>query len=469
MDKINIKLILLFCINLFFCNQVLSQQDSIHYFVVRNIQITGNKITKEKIILNEVLFEKGDSIDTSKIKDIINQSCENLLNKSLFNFVTINYDIENAELYFLINVEERWYMWPGASLKFEDRNFNSWLENKDFTRVTLGAGVVKYNFRGLNQKVNVNITVGYIQKLTLIYDNLYLDKNRKHSLSFNIYYQRQHNISYLTQNNKLEDVKLEDNYAFKKTELLVIYKFRPTLNETHTIFLKSQDIQINDSVFLLNNNYLGGKKKLQYLHFLYEYEINKKDNKSYPLKGYYLKLGLQKSGFLFSFEEINTGYIAISASKFIQLKHRFYFASQINSKIYFPLNQPYFSETALGYEYFIRGYEYYVIDGNLFFLNRNSLKYEALSKTIINLKFLPFKKFNKIHLSSYITLNFDYGFVSDFSKKYIIYNNYLSNTFLYGFGIGIDFVTYYDKVLRIEYSINNSSERGIYLHFKSVF
>jgi len=34
-----------------------------------------------------------------------------------------------------------------------------------------------------------------------------------------------------------------------------------------------------------------------------------------------------------------------------------------------------------------------------------------------------------------------------------------------GFGAGIDFVTYYDKVLRVEYSINRMGEKGLFIHF----
>lgn len=40
----------------------------------------------------------------------------------------------------------------------------------------------------------------------------------------------------------------------------------------------------------------------------------------------------------------------------------------------------------------------------------------------------------------------------------------LQNSLLYGTGVGIDFVTYYDKVLRVEYGINGLGESGLFLH-----
>ena len=34
-----------------------------------------------------------------------------------------------------------------------------------------------------------------------------------------------------------------------------------------------------------------------------------------------------------------------------------------------------------------------------------------------------------------------------------------------GYGVGLDFVTYYDKVIRVEFSTNKLNEFGFFLHF----
>jgi hypothetical protein len=41
----------------------------------------------------------------------------------------------------------------------------------------------------------------------------------------------------------------------------------------------------------------------------------------------------------------------------------------------------------------------------------------------------------------------------------------LPDSFLRGIGAGIDIVTYYDKVMRLEYSVNGWGESGIFIHF----
>jgi hypothetical protein len=40
---------------------------------------------------------------------------------------------------------------------------------------------------------------------------------------------------------------------------------------------------------------------------------------------------------------------------------------------------------------------------------------------------------------------------------------------LWGKGVALDYVTYYDKLLRIEYAINQLGEKAVFLHFSSPF
>jgi hypothetical protein len=46
-------------------------------------------------------------------------------------------------------------------------------------------------------------------------------------------------------------------------------------------------------------------------------------------------------------------------------------------------------------------------------------------------------------------------------------NSALANTFLWGSGIGIDIVTYYDIVLGCSYAINKMGEKGFYFGIKA--
>ena len=55
----------------------------------------------------------------------------------------------------------------------------------------------------------------------------------------------------------------------------------------------------------------------------------------------------------------------------------------------------------------------------------------------------------------------DFGYM--YSKSELVYSQ--NNTLLYGYGIGVDFVSYYDIVFRVEYSFNKQNEQNLFFHF----
>ena len=58
----------------------------------------------------------------------------------------------------------------------------------------------------------------------------------------------------------------------------------------------------------------------------------------------------------------------------------------------------------------------------------------------------------------YPNIFIDYGYVNN---TYIIENrSKLSNRLIYGAGFGLDFVTYYNMVIRFNYAINDRKERN---------
>jgi len=118
----------------------------------------------------------------------------------------------------------------------------------------------------------------------------------------------------------------------------------------------------------------------------------------------------------------------------------------------------------LGYRnQLVRGYEYYVVNGNHFTLFKTQLRYAIVEDKIVNIKPLPMDKFNKIPISIYIGTYADAGYVSE--NLTTDNPNFLNDDWLYGGGTSIDFVSYYDMVFRIEYSVNRLNEHGLFIHF----
>src|SRR5579872_2000726 len=82
-------------------------------FLVSDILVQGNHITKNSIIYRELSFKKGDSLAKDLWPDITKRSKDNLMNTSLFNFVTIDtIRLATGELDVMVQVDERWYLYP---------------------------------------------------------------------------------------------------------------------------------------------------------------------------------------------------------------------------------------------------------------------------------------------------------------------------------------------------------------------
>ena len=91
----------------------------------------------------------------------------------------------------------------------------------------------------------------------------------------------------------------------------------------------------------------------------------------------------------------------------------------------------------------------------------DNTKYTERKPKIAKIPKLPFEKFNTFHYALYANMFADAGYVKN---KINFQNNKLSNSFLCGFGVGIDFVTYYDLVFRLEYSFNKMLEHSFFPH-----
>ena len=107
-----------------------------------------------------------------------------------------------------------------------------------------------------------------------------------------------------------------------------------------------------------------------------------------------------------------------------------------------------------------------MIDGQNFWLSKTAMKFALIEKTNFDIPYIKMKQFKKSHFSIYLSIFSDMAYIIDNQNNK---NNSLSNSFLWGKGISLDYVTYYDKVLRIEYSINHLGEKGVFLHFSNPF
>ena len=434
--------------------------------IIHNIQIIGNQVTKEHIILRELTFSQSDTLANEAFIAALEQSKKNLLNTSLFHFVKIDWAILNPqEVFIVIQVEERWYTFPLPIFEIDDNNFNTWWKDKDYSRINYGGLLVRNNFRGRKEKLSLIAQFGFTERFRLKYDIPYINKSQKSGLGFNFSYNRRDEIVYTTLDNERLQYKSESKDAVRNYSAEVNYKYRNAIFNTHTVGVEYDFNSILDSVVDLNPNYLGsGKSESQFMSIYYNFTHDNRDSRNYPLIGNYFTVSLQKYGLGIIRNDVDLTNLSFQAKRYWNLKKRFYLASSARGLLTANNNQPYLLQSGLGYSstFNIRSYEYYVIDGQNIGLVKTQIKYQLVKPNSAELAFVPLERFNKFHYSFYLGLFSDVGYVED---QIGFPQNNLANELQYGFGLSLDFVTYYDTVIRSEFSINKFGESGFFLHF----
>lgn len=437
-----------------------------NYFI-KKINIKGNETTKEKIIIRELTFHENDSISENNLKDKIDNTKENLLNTLLFNFVTINYKNIPLSKNIEINIEliERWYIWPFPIFKFSERNFNTWWKNKNLSRINYGTFISDNNFRGRKELMQIKLNFGYDSEISLLYQIPYINKKQNFGIGFTAGIIANHETNYLTFNDKLLYFKDNDDYVKETFFSQIIFSYRNKIHNTHFIFLGYNHYNFSDTLMKLNNEFsVNNNNRLKYISLKYWYKNDYRDFKSYPLIGHYFDLIIMKNGFnILDNNNPDMFFIESTYKKYLKIKKRLYFASAIIGKMSFDRKPAYYLQTALGYGHdFVRSYEYYVIDGKSFILFKSNFKYALVKNKIKEFDFLSSERFNKLYYALYFNIFADAAYVE--ANKFSG-NNSFADEFLFGTGIGLDFVTYYDIVFRIEYSYNKSGDNGVFLHF----
>lgn len=463
---------LLLLLPLFWLNA--SAQDSINIhpqsYTVVGFNISGNEKTKAYIIEREITVTIGDTVTDAELESILIRSRQNIFNTQLFNFVEVTAASPSKNtLIFNIEVQERWYFWPLPILENADRNFNTWWQDKDFGRLNYGVFLRQYNFRGRDETVQINFQWGYEREISATYRIPYIDKSKKNGLSFKAGYSRQQEVNYASEDNKRVFYELEDEPLQENVFGGIEYRRRGALYTSHWISLNYNSHSINDSLLHYADDYFEeGDLSLKYLSLNYTFRFDKRDNINYPLKGDFVQFySVYRNGMLFSKQkDFELMEASLTLSKYFKISNRWYYAASAYGKKALINTPPYALQEGLGYSNFVRGYELYVFDAQDYFLFKSHLKFNLIPTRIKELPIIKNKKFKKYFYAIYLNLNADAGYAED---ALYYSSNPMSNSWLFGYGTGLDLVSYYDIVVRAEYSRNIENEDGFYLHFKKAF
>jgi outer membrane protein assembly factor BamA len=458
-------------------------QDSltINDFVkINKIIIKGNKKTKRRIITREIDIEPGDIYSREDLKKLIKLDENKIFNTSLFTSVTGELEtVEPGLANLIFFVKERWYIWPSVYFNIADRNFSDWLFNQKAStdRFEYGVRFDQYNVRGLNEKLSLLARFGFERRFGFSYKIPYLNKAQTLGLSYYISFTENNNVPIETRNNRqifidsedlFADVPDKDKFSILRNRIStgLSFTYRESFYNRHTFGAIYDRSYVVDTVLNRNPDYIAGDDNTQnYISLFYDFRRDFRDRNNYPLKGFLVQAGIQKDG-LGIFGDMDFTQIDMQLARYIPLSEKFYYATSFAGFTSFPQKQPYQYLQGLGYgNVLLKGYETYLIQGQHFALNKNELKYKFFDIEVNLGNLMPLEQFRTIPFAAYFKIFFDQGYVQNNANR--LYNERFTNNYLYSTGVGLDMVTYYDAVLRLEYSVNSAGEFWFNLDVKA--
>ncbi|MCP3928492.1 MAG: BamA/TamA family outer membrane protein [Bacteroidetes bacterium] len=468
---IGVGLSLCIFIGCLFPSFLFAQNDFVY---VDAISIEGNARTKSNIVFRELTFSIGDSISLSELGNTLEYNKLRVMNTGLFGDASLNikeWDNTTNHLNIHIQVREAWYIYPVPIFELADRNFNVWWKehNRSLKRINFGLKFYHLNLTGRKDVLKLTMLRGYTQKYVAEYTLPYINKNQTLGITGGVLYARNKEINYLTSENKQQFYRDDDAYLLWRFRLGTTLTYRPQLQSYHNFQLnfyrnKAANLVVNE----LNPDFFLNSQNLQSYFLLgYSFEYENLDIKAYPLNGNYFSFSLIKEG-IGVFGDVNTLKTTAAYAHYFPLLKKMNLEMKTKGQLgLIRKRQPFYQYQALGYEGdYLRGYEYYVIDGLDFAYLKTSLRYELFSREIDWKGYMPLDAFKIMPFKVFLSLNSDIGYVN---SPYYAESNFFTNRFLWGGGVGINFVLYNDKVFLLEYSRNHLGEKGVFLHFELNF
>ncbi len=436
-------------------------------FTIGDISITGNKKTKVVILLREIPFKAGEKYSLQDLVKKFEDARRQLMNTTLFHSVVVAAkDFSGTTVNIIVQVRERWYLFPFPYFKPVDRNLNQWLveQKASLSRVNYGGKLLYNNVTGRNDKLKLYLFGGYTKQVSLSYDRLYFDKKMKWGMRVSVAAGKNREMNYNTINDKQAFLKDNDDFVrtFFNTQAELTY--RRAIKTRHSFGIGYTVEKIHDTIVMLNPSYFNsGRKRISFPEVYYNMTYYDLDYIPYPTRGYAAQLAIGKKGLGSS---VNVWQLSARGLGSWHLFPKTFLTIDMFGSIKLPFRQPYFNQRFLGYQDIsMQGYEYYVVDGVA-----GGYTKATLSREMLNFK-IRVPRLNKGKEAEYVPFRI---FAKMYGNTGYVHNpqpgeNLLSNKMLYSGGFGIDILTFYDVTFKLEWSFNQLGQNGLFLHRKTIF
>jgi len=445
---------------------------------VQTISILGTQKTKKAVILRELTFAEGDSLEAAELAAIMSRNQQNVYNLGLFNKVEFDYETLEGKLYVFILVKERWYIFPRPHLRVEERNtydLISAIGSGNFNRLAYGMFVKWRNVGGYNETLQFYGQLGFSKRLYIDFLRPAIFPRERIDMIMGFHHVNEKEVIYGSEEGRVRWGRIETEASQKSFNAYLGFRKRFSVFNSLYAELSFKNYLFADSIYTFQ---LYGEParfitnphgREYYPRLLLSYVNDRRDLRSFPTQGYKYQLFGSISGFP-GMSSTRFAKIGGTWAHHLPLSRRWNFSYGTHHIYTIGKKLPFFAKSAIGVNRrdfpgistTLRGYEPYLIDGSYVMMTKAELKYGLLPRKMFHLDAIPFAKFQDFPLGIYLTAFFDLGYVSDQSISN--QDQFFKNKWLTGYGAGLNIIGIYDLLLRVEYARNHLGQGGIYLH-----
>ncbi len=409
---------------------------------ITSIIITGNKTTKDDIILREMSLKKGGKFTLKQYsEDLLN-----IYNLALFTKVDIiPVPVGEKEIALNVDVQERWYILPLPS---------GGIEEGEWKKVWVSMNLRWDNFRGRNERLNAGFRIFYNPSVSLSYYVPWVGEKLHLFMGLGGSWSRQRNKSLIAVGRESGSNTIAYNDSnFENTQYKAELTVGRYFGRNFSVFTEFRFNHLRVSKYApgrtLSENGLD-----RYMVIGGGISYDSRDIYEYATKGFYFRTLYERYGFFD--KEINFGRYILENQSFIPITIKKDYYITLASKFYTSLamgaNIPYYNHEYLGYsEDYVRGWKGKAYEGDDVLTLYNEVRIPIIKpryvrgKDMMIVKNLPIIKNLDIRHGLYFTIIYDIGTVwykeeSLFKKR-----------FLSGAGIGLNFIAPFGYVVRADW------------------
>ena len=406
-------LVLFFLANVSLLSQTIEMDSNEEiYQRVDTIQIIGNEDTKEFVILRELTFAIGDSVNN----EILFFNRERIFSLGIFTKVNLSIVQSDGFNVLQISVEESWYIFPVPFLNIRE---------KTLERTSYGISLKYKNFRGRNETIRATGSLGYDPYYSLEYENPLIIPTQEISFAFACAL-----VNPINKSPALEEANGEE-FDFNVFSISTIWGKRFTKESNLYYILGYSAIKTPSKAVIPFMASGTSVDRTIFSGFAYEYDS--RNLRQFAESGIYVNIKYLHSGF--KIYNISYNEIAFEARKYKKIYDDLIIKGRFHSKFVFGKYIPPYSLTRFGYDYYTRGNRYLAIEGKDRFLGSIELTYPLLPEWnfAIDLPFIP-NSLTRSRIAVHASIFVDAGTVVD-SPIDLELNNFNS-----GYGAGITFL-----------------------------